>query len=889
MSDTLASQLEKASPAAAPDTVLSAAAANASAAAAGHSPSSACLPRPYRFSSSPTLTLSLTAGYAPHWTKREGVRELVQNWYDGCNANLRSLNQHIAATTAPAPYTLSIGRTSAASHALYQATASHVSRPPLHLGSILHHSPSATLTFHNNAVSLTRAILLLGHTSKRATPGPVAADSGAHAEGMVGSFGEGMKVGMLALLREGCRCWMGTRGELWRFDFYHDHNYGETLLGVWTADSISHAAAEQHDKQETEGEDEEAREVWDALSAQQRHERVVLRAMLDQRKATDTTTVLAGIATDDWTAYQHDFLFLSSTAPASVVSTPLGSILLSSAHQHCLFVKGFLVASFPHELVYGVNLSDAKLDRDRKAVLQTSELHRVVGSMWAQAVSARPELMDKYFELLLHHSSSAEAKNAEYYLTSHIVENVASTFFALHGHDSQPVLNSSGDDAVFISTQLSRRPVLVPAALYEILTRSARIQPVEQLIAQQQSRGAPQLALSSLSPQQLHCLHSAVRLVQLLSPLFTVEDVAVTSLAHTDDEVVWCREEDTAAGGSAAMAGRAGRVLLDSRCLDIDAVHERWGDCGLEDRRVQQGRGKGHKGLVAMSECSCREAAIAALIVKETRRVRWRHGAAALVAAAAAGRGERKRGGDAIMEHIARGRESELLMVNLLERTVRRAETERGRRESLEHEKQVVLEHLQHSADSSATQRQQQPAPPHDEHKQQEPATSDSDWVGGSELAVAAESQQQRGVQHLSLQHDVELLRADLQRQQQLAAQHSVDWHTRERLLRASIAQLSGQSQSLDGLPDARLTELERTHLAALTHLQAERDERRRRAAEAEDERRKRSECGVCMSRAIDCVLLPCRHASVCYECARQVNKCGVCRQAIDECIQFFG
>ena len=868
MTDTLTSQLEHASPAAAPT----------------FSPPAA-FPRLYRFGPSPTLTLSLTSGYAPHWTKREGVRELVQNWYDGCNANLRSVNQRITATsTAATPaslYSLSISRSSSAGHSLYQATAVHASRPSLHLGSILQHSSSSTLCFHNNGVSLSRSILLLGHSSKRGE---------AAGEGMVGSFGEGMKVGMLALLREGCSCWMGTRGEVWQFGFYQDSNYGETLLGVWTNSEQQHhdkpaALDEQHDEDEHgKARREQEQEEWDGLTEQQQQERHVLRSMLDQRKLTDTSTVLTGISADDWSAFQHDFLFLSSTDPSTVVTTPLGSILLATAHQHCLYVKGFLVASFPNDLVYGVDLKEAKLDRDRKAVLQTSELHRLVGSMWAQAASQQPELLERYFELLLHHSSSAEAKHAEYYLTSSIVENVASTFFALHGHDSQPVLNSSGDDAVFISTQLSRRPVLVPAALYEILTRSSRIQPVDELLSQHHSRTAPQLALSSLSPQQLHCLQSAVRLVQTLAPLFSMDDVAVTSFA--DDEGAWCKEEEV--GGS---GGRVGKVLLDSRCLDIDKVHHRWGDCGVEERRVQEGKGRGVKAFVAASECSCREAAIAALLIKETRRVRWRNGPAAVVAAAASGgesRAEKKRGGDAIMEHLARGRESELLMVNLLERTLRRGEKERLRRQALDEEKQLVIQHLRRSTDNRERLQPSSTAARdvHGQHEHSEQSDEAEEKMHEAHYEEKAEHEQ-RDMRLLSLQHEVELLRADVSRQQQLSAQQQLDAQSRERLLHSAIAELSGQA--VDGVTDSRLRELEKAHLSALGELQRVREERRRKVQEAEDERRKRAECGVCMSRTIDCVLLPCRHASVCSDCARQMDKCGVCRKRIDDRIQYFG
>ena len=37
------------------------------------------------------LSLSLTENYAPSWRTWEGVREFVQNWYDGLLSSLESV------------------------------------------------------------------------------------------------------------------------------------------------------------------------------------------------------------------------------------------------------------------------------------------------------------------------------------------------------------------------------------------------------------------------------------------------------------------------------------------------------------------------------------------------------------------------------------------------------------------------------------------------------------------------------------------------------------------------------------------------------------------------------------------------------------------------------
>ena len=455
--------------------------------------------RPIRWSSEPTLKLTLTSSYAPHWSKREGVRELVQNWIDGLTLNLQQLNSS-AARNAASPssvssaYSLSIHfHSPSAAAIIYTATAHRPSHPPVTLGHLHHHAASSSLVLLNRNVSLTRKILLIGYSSKRGE------------KEMVGSFGEGLKVGLLALLRDGCRVLMQTRGELWRFGFYDDAGYGERLLGVYTREEEE--GEEEAGQQQQPGQQEERKEAEDEAE-----EAKLVRLVFNANNKADTTTVVAGITAADWESFRTDFLFLSPPAAASVVTVEGGAILLSDSHHHRLYVKGFLIAAYPpHELRYGVDIKDVQLDRDRKAVLRMADLHQRVGSMWVQAVTLRPDLLPAYFDLLAHHSTAAESRNAEYYLTSQLIESVASTFFSLHGHDSQPVQNDNADDAVFISAQLQRRPVLVPAALYDILTRSSRIETVESLMTQHAASAVPSTPLSSLSPQHLHVLQSALQ------------------------------------------------------------------------------------------------------------------------------------------------------------------------------------------------------------------------------------------------------------------------------------------------------------------------------------------------------------------------------------------
>lgn len=42
-----------------------------------------------------TIKLTIQKNYAPHWTSRQGIREITQNWYDGSIERVQNANQLI--------------------------------------------------------------------------------------------------------------------------------------------------------------------------------------------------------------------------------------------------------------------------------------------------------------------------------------------------------------------------------------------------------------------------------------------------------------------------------------------------------------------------------------------------------------------------------------------------------------------------------------------------------------------------------------------------------------------------------------------------------------------------------------------------------------------------
>ena len=147
------------------------------------------------------VALSLTEDYCPSWGVWEGVRELIQNVHDGA---LESGGTSWSET----------GEDSFASG---------------EAATITYDRARQRLVLINRSVGLQRRVLLLGSSQK--------SDS-LHA---IGQFGEGMKVGNLALLREGRRVEMLTGDEHWHWTRRVDDAFGVRVLTVEVSDR-SHAA-----------------------------------------------------------------------------------------------------------------------------------------------------------------------------------------------------------------------------------------------------------------------------------------------------------------------------------------------------------------------------------------------------------------------------------------------------------------------------------------------------------------------------------------------------------------------------------------------------------------------------------------------------------------------
>jgi hypothetical protein len=305
--------------------------------------------------------LTICTDYVKDWGLHEGVREAIQNALDGQQDGC--------------PMTI-------------------------------HHSASSdSLVIENQGARLDRSVWLLGNSSKSA---------GAHR----GLFGEGLKLGTLALVRAGHSVTFVN----------DDENWAPVL-----ADS-------------------------EAFPGQQ-----VLTISTRARSATGKFSVLiGGIDADQWGEIRSIFLDLNPdyVSDKKEVRNSVERLEHPSFNEK-LFVKGIAVDSWPG-LQYGYNFTNVTTDRDRRMVSQFA-VEVALSDYWSSA-ARDPEELPLLIKLLK--ANARDVKGVHYYISGTEGEILRKDFLATHGEKAWPVsCDAEYDDA----KHWGLVPVLVPEAYLKAL------------------------------------------------------------------------------------------------------------------------------------------------------------------------------------------------------------------------------------------------------------------------------------------------------------------------------------------------------------------------------------------------------------------------------------
>lgn len=268
-----------------------------------------------------------------------------------------------------------------------------------------------TLRIENDGCTLPHEALLLGHTTK------------ADRDDTIGKFGEGLKLGVLALVRQGMPVKIRSGSEVWTPTIERSEKFNADVL------------------------------VFDIQGGRKPENRVRVE--------------IGSMPKDIWEAAKWKFLFLNPDSEKSI-KTHSGTLLLDPKLKGATFVKGIYVNN-DSKLEYGYDLFRADLDRDRRMVDKYDFMFRVK-DIWEEAMRSREDLLQPFTTML--DKQAKDIEGVEDYcakgMDPKVLEYVANDFKAKHGENAVPVQTLSESKDL---DHLGKKGVIVNKNLASVLAQ----------------------------------------------------------------------------------------------------------------------------------------------------------------------------------------------------------------------------------------------------------------------------------------------------------------------------------------------------------------------------------------------------------------------------------
>lgn len=316
----------------------------------------------------PKIQLSIKTTYLSSWGAYEGIRELVQNGRDS----------------------------DVEGHALTVDWYKN------------------TLRIENEGAVLPTKALLLGHTTKEGR------------SDQIGKFGEGLKLGVLALVRAGHPVKIRNGSEVWVPSLERSETFDEDVLTFRI----------------------------DGGNADKKRVRIEV----------------GDIPKEVWEQMKSCFLFLDKPKAEEVVATSYGKLLTNPKHRGKVYVKGIFVQTEAN-LQWGYDLDDAELDRDRKMV-QGFDLRYNTKNILLLAINKRPDLLAGFVSVLEEPTVEVQDltdSNSAYHLSADTAKFVAEDFKQKYGENAFPVQSLSESKDL---EHLGKKGVVVNKQLGTVLAKT---------------------------------------------------------------------------------------------------------------------------------------------------------------------------------------------------------------------------------------------------------------------------------------------------------------------------------------------------------------------------------------------------------------------------------
>lgn len=314
-----------------------------------------------------TAELPITKEDLPKWGVWEGLREIVQN----------GLDEHIQ------------------------------NGNPMQ---VLRHGEM--LGIQNVDAKLDPKAFLFGHTTK------------ADDKRTAGQYGEGLKLGVLALVRAGKEVTITVGKDLWKARFIRSRKYQATILGF-----------------------------------------DIVKNVFEEDK--DVTVSVSPITDDEYTMLKDWIVSLMSDPPAMVgTDSYYGSVLTDKRFKGRIFVKGIWVLD-KEEMEFGYDFHNVTLNRDRDFLngwdISYHSSH-ILDSI-IRKDDADEDVLERVYNVMKK-GESDEAKGFGSYLTLNSKKKLASIFRRQYGEKAVPVADNNGVRQAEFCGSVG---IVVPKAMAEAL------------------------------------------------------------------------------------------------------------------------------------------------------------------------------------------------------------------------------------------------------------------------------------------------------------------------------------------------------------------------------------------------------------------------------------
>lgn len=393
------------------------------------------------------IELTIKTSYLPEWGSYEGIRELIQNGKD-------------AQTEFDASF------------------------------EVRYRKDATTLVIENEGATLPHEALLFGHTTKSGS------------SDLIGKFGEGLKLGVLALVRAGHPVKIRSGAEVWVPTIERSEKFDADVL------------------------------VFSIEKGREPKNRVQVE--------------IGGVTEAEWGRFADHFLFLGKLGKNQAIKTSQGTLLLDSKFKNRVYVKGIFVQKSSSDFVFGYDLSNASIDRDRK-MIDSFDVNYATQAIWTEALKTRPDLINKFLDLL--DSEAPDVVGIDTWNVSRLPEAVkvkaAELFASRHGQNAVPVSNLADSQDV---EHLGKKGIVCPKPLRSVL--ETKLGTVDENKAKLARETIKLYGWHELSNEEKANLERSLFLLNGVAPL-TIADVDVADFRDPRLQGLW----------------KDGRIQIAKRCL----------------------------------------------------------------------------------------------------------------------------------------------------------------------------------------------------------------------------------------------------------------------------------------------------------------------------------